>query len=510
MSESEHFIEFGGKLLGLARQLLKQDPSLARATALRGALDTAITRKVKKGRRQAAPILPAPPKLPAGEVVRARDLAVTQARKEHIATSIAALRILEADEYEAARTDEASRLGVRVDYLDRQVRGEEQKDQQGQGQPLNLKTPEPWAELVDGAALLDEVATTISRYVVLPRGAADAIALWVVFSFAIDFFDLAPRLAILSAVMRSGKTTLVRVLARLVLRGLLASNVSSAAIFRTIEAAHPTMLIDEADSFAREDEALRGLLNSGHARDAAFVVRVEGDNREPRAFSTWGPIAIAAIGALPATWIDRSIVINLKRKLKSEHIERLTRGELADLDKLARRIARWVADNGARLRKADPEPEDGLNDRAADNWRPLLAVADAAGGAWPTRARAAACALSADRDGADSSLGIKLLADIKGILDTEPERTRIGSAMLCDRLVALELSPWGALIRGKPLTPARASRMLRNFEIYVAQDAAGSYYRPVDFSEAFSRYLAPDPPSQSATMPQTPGAVAES
>jgi putative DNA primase/helicase len=487
------YIEYGGKLLNIAREALKLDQSLARTSKLRDLLTTAIKTNS-----------PPPDGMERAQIDRARDLAIAEARREHIVATIDRLRILDEVEYESCRLDEARRLGVRVNYLDEQVRAGDKIRSRVQGRALDLKTPEPWLDPVDGVVLLEELVSTITRYMVLPPGAAVAIALWVILTYVIECFDVAPRLAILSATMRSGKTTMMLILAHLVLRPLFASNISPAAVFRIIEAASPSLLIDEADSFAGNNEELRGLLNSGHTRDAAFIVRVEGDQHEPRRFSTWGLIAVAAIGTLPATWMDRSIVIKLKRKRPNESAERLTRDNRGELDKLAQKCARWAADNAAALNAAKPGPATGLNDRALDNWRPLFAIAEATGGQWPDQALAAAAALAGESETSDS-LNIILLRDLRTLFQTEPDRARWGSTDLCRALAEIETSPWATLARDKPVTPAKLARMLRGFEIYVRQGNTGSYYQISDFDDAFDRYL-PDPVSQTATMPQPHGA----
>ena len=78
----------------------------------------------------------------------------------------------------------------------------------------------------------------------------------------------------------------------------------------------PTLLIDEADSFLKDNEEMRGILNSGHTKTAAYVIRnVEvGGEHKPTRFSTWAPKAIATIRALADTLEDRSIVVTLQRK----------------------------------------------------------------------------------------------------------------------------------------------------------------------------------------------------
>ena len=101
-------------------------------------------------------------------------------------------------------------------------------------------------------------------------------------------------------------------------------------------------------------------------------------------------MALSGIGDLPETVRDRSIEIEMKRKLHSETVKRLRRRDGADLNEIARKLARWSLDSIDKLRTAEPTVPDGLNDRAADAWEPLVALADLSGGDWPIRARAAA------------------------------------------------------------------------------------------------------------------------
>jgi putative DNA primase/helicase len=156
----------------------------------------------------------------------------------------------------------------------------------------------------------------------------------------------------------------------------------------------PTLLLDEADTFMRENEEQRGLLNAGHTREHAFVVRVVGDEHRPKRFSVWGAKALAGIGSLPDTIMDRAIPLRLRRKMVYERSEALRHDDKAGFKRLARQFARWAADNAQAVAHARLDPLAGLNSRAQDNWEPLLAIADAAGGDWPMRARRAAWAAS--------------------------------------------------------------------------------------------------------------------
>ena len=157
---------------------------------------------------------------------------------------------------------------------------------------------------------------------------------------------------------------------------------------------------------------MRGVLNSGFEFDGA-VIRVMGDDHEVRAYRTFCPTVIACIGKLPGTIEDRSIVIRMRRRHRGEAIERL-RSDNADLRVWGRMACRWAADHLQELTGADPEMPAELHDRAADCWRPLLAIADVAGGDWPLRARAAAIAMSGEETDIDSA-SVLLLKDIHEI-----------------------------------------------------------------------------------------------
>jgi putative DNA primase/helicase len=163
---------------------------------------------------------------------------------------------------------------------------------------IPFKGPEPWPTEVDGAELLDEIVGVIRRYVFLAVPAAQATALWILHTWVLAAFDISVLLAIVSAMKRSGKTTLLEVVGMLVPRSLSTSNISAAALFRTIEKFEPVLLIDEADTFLAGNDELRGVLNAGHRRSSAFVIRTVGDNHEPKQFRTWGAKAIALIGKL--------------------------------------------------------------------------------------------------------------------------------------------------------------------------------------------------------------------
>jgi len=407
-------------------------------------------------------------------------------------------------QYDRQRTAAAKRLGIRGDTLDKLVkgaRGEPDKDSNAGGSALEFPDVEPWHEPVDGAALLNELAASVKRHMALPEHAAAAIALWVTSTYIlVNYGHIAPMLAITSPEKRCGKTTLLDWLSRLVERPLKAANITASAIFRTVDVCKPTLLIDEADSFLGESgDELRGILNSGHSRTSAYVIRCCGDNAEPRRFSTWSCKAIALIGKLEnrfSTLADRSISIELRRKLPSERLMKLRHVNDNHFDELARRCARFAQDRGAAIGKARPEIPDCLNDRAQDNWEPLLAIADASGGQWPRLARTVAVALSggADASGGDAggSLGVQLLSDLRRYFEGG-NATSYPTTTLLQFLNEIDDAPWPAFAKGKPMTARHLSRLLHPYGIFPHPIRLGATvakgYEVSDFADAFSRYL---------------------
>ena len=79
----------------------------------------------------------------------------------------------------------------------------------------------------------------------------------------------------------------------------------------------------------------------------------------------------------------------MRRKKPTAQLEKFRQDRTTDLTELARKAMRWAADNEAALKAADPEIPEGISDRAADNVRILLAIADVAQGGGPERARRA-------------------------------------------------------------------------------------------------------------------------
>jgi putative DNA primase/helicase len=369
-------------------------------------------------------------------------------------------------EYDKVRAEIAETLGIRKITLDEKVdaRREELKIE-AVGEPAHWQVT-PALEPVDGAKLLDQLRGVFRRYIVMPPGADIALALWALHAWTHDASEISPIACLTSPTKRCGKTNVLILLQFLTPRSELSANVTAASIFRYVEAVRPTFLIDEADSFLGDNDELRGILNSGHTKAGASVIRVveEGGEQVVKRFSTWAPKAIALIKKLPDTLADRSIIVHLMRKPRTAVVERLRKRDSDEFKLLRSRAARWAEDHTARLVDLDPAVPETLHDRAADNWRPLLAIADLAGGSWPQLARQAACQLTGmEQDGAAN---VALLVDIRTAFgDADVMR----SADLVAKLTADPESPWSEYNRGKPLTQRGLARLLADFHIITEE-----------------------------------------
>ena len=392
-------------------------------------------------------------------------------------------------EFRKNRDELAAHFGINVVVLEAQVRIRRQE--------VRFEEIIPWVDPVDGTDLADAISTELDRHVFVSKSASAAIVCWIFFTHLIDQFRVAPILNINSPIKRCGKTTLLDFLGRTVARPMAASNVTPAAMFRMLELHQPTFLVDEADTFLKVNEELRGILNSGHTKSAAYVMRCAGDDNIPRRFCTWGAKAIASIKELPDTITDRSIVIPMRRKLAICKCKRLIEPVPGDVfDQLRRKIVKWCEDNSADVASKSVRRVRGLHDRAYDNWCPLLQVAKTLGPEWYERARSAALKLAAHDTAEDSAAAVLLLQDLQQLFKDE-KTDRLGTNFILAELAKKDDRPWPEYLHGKPITSRQMAKLLKDFgikpKVYTGkkQKSARGYKRK-DFRDAFRRYCVPD------------------
>jgi putative DNA primase/helicase len=441
------------------------------------------------------------------------DFTISDVPKETADQAIARLAKLPRREYEQVRESEAKRLGWRRSMLDVEVtaaRGSLEGcavpgEQTKQGRALSIAAPEPWGEPVQGAALLADLAELFSRHLVLTAGAADALAAWALHTYVYKHARHTPRLAITSPEKGCGKTTVLDLLTLVSCKPVSTANISTAAVFRTIELTSPTLLVDEADTFLARNEEMRGVLNSGHKRGGK-VIRCIGEDSEPREFNVFSPAAIAAIGRIPGTLVDRSIAITMRRAAPKERPQPIRAATEREGAMLARKAARWAVDCNIQI-DADPQMPSLLANRGADNWRPIFAIAEAVGADWPQRLMEAALSLSSsdERD----SLGVALLHDVQRVFVTA-QAERLSTADIVKSLNEMEDRPWPEVCQGKAMTASRFSRMVKPYGAAREQWRDGHDkmaprvwgYALASFNDAFTRYL-PDGPAETGDTGDT-------
>lgn len=354
------------------------------------------------------------------------------------------------------------------------------------------------------AGVLAWVYGFVRRYVALSEAQAVTVTLWVAMTYVTVAFEVVGYLHIHSPEKRSGKTRLLDVLAVLVLRPMLAADMTSAVLFRVMDSIHPTVLFDEVDVIfggkgERADE-LRGLLNAGYKRGgAAWRMEMSGKAFTAKSFDVFGPKALAGIGALPDTIGDRSHPIAMARQVRAASVERFrTRGKLDETAEIRAALEAWAESAAAAVALARPALPDELNDRAQDIWEPLLAIAERAGGDWPARARAAALELHADEDQAETTAALLLLRHIREAFVDAGNPSALSTETILRALVDNDEGPWARwwstdTDHDRRSAASGLARHLRPFGIRSTKVRIGGAtprgYSRDSFTDAWERYL---------------------
>ena len=325
-------------------------------------------------------------------------------------------------------------------------------------------TPET-TESVESVTALDGVRNFITRFVALSDAQADAITLWVAHAHAFDASETTPYMRVTSVGPSCGKTLLLEVCEALVPAPVLTSRLTGPALARLVDQDKPTLLLDETDSTfvgnSGSQNTLRGILNSGYKRSGK-VIYAQGQG--VKVCMTFCPKMLAGIGDLPSTVMSRSVTIAMRKRSVFEKVESFRERTGRNEAMIPRTVVkRFALANIATLMNARPEIPRELDDRAADVWEPLLAIADLVGGTWPERARLAAVELSADRhnDNTGEDLSFRLLAAISDIF-ADLKVQRLKSVTIIE---TLQDNPEWLTVDGSPLTPRLLSDMLRGFGV---------------------------------------------
>jgi len=378
--------------------------------------------------------------------------------------------------------------------------------------------------ILPGHDVLDLVQHLISRFNIFPSPhCAPMLALWYAHTHAADHLYVTPRLILSSVEAGSGKTRVLEVAQFLVRSPEMTMSATAAALFRMVNEGPITILLDEVDAIFSQkaggsNEDLRALLNAGYKRSAT-IPRCVGDAKSMKVqrFPVYAPAALAGLaGNMPDTITTRAITVHMQRRREDEEVDEFWEEDVeAEAAPLREMLAAWITTVLDKVSKGRPEMPTGVRDRSAEIWRPLIAIADAAGGDWPDTAREACShfveVAATDRKG--GGLRLRLLSDLRDLFESRGVEEILTSDILT-ALCALDESPWGDL-DGKALDSRRLASELKPYGVASRNikrfNNAKGYHLAGDggLTDVWSRYLpgaAPAAPSApESSFPRSEG-----
>jgi hypothetical protein len=338
-----------------------------------------------------------------------------------------------------------------------------------------MMPPLAWPNPVHPGGLLAMMCAHLSRYTVLPFSSIYAIALWIIATHLVAVFHTAPVLALLSLTRRCGKTVTLSAISALARKFEATSDITAAGLFELCDKGC-TPGIDEADQFLQKRTSpITGIVNSGYTRIASKVTR------KGKTYNTFGFKLIAAIGTLPTTIMDRSIVIVLIRKNTLEKVV-LYRAQPNDQAVVLRAmIDTFVSQHRVGIQHNKPPELEMDNDRALNNWEPLFAIANCAGPQWLSNAHVAAVELTPGEDDVPAILE-EFICDVVAIF-LRTGADFISTKDLIETLCKDPDRPWATYTRNQKLGIHDLGRLMREARVKVGEqkhDEEGNrrgYYR---------------------------------
>ncbi len=432
-------------------------------------------------------------------------------QQDELKSAIAELATLSPLDYDLKRKEIAKKFGVQVKTLDAEVKAS--RTDVTETQSIMFPKTEPSAEAVNPEQLFNDIESTIKLFIVLTSCQALAITLWIVMTWVIHVLKVAPSAIFNAPEKACGKSQVLDITGFLSNKALSSSNITTAGLFRVTEQYCPTLLIDEVDTFIRDNNDLKGLINAGHTRNSAYVIRIVGENNEPKRFNVFGAKALAGISLekhLPDSTMSRGIIFNMRRKLPHEVTQRLRHADMSVFDVLKSKLARFALDYEAQIKASRPVMPDELSDRAQDNWEPLLAIAGCAGSDYLQRATEAALALSVVSE-SSVSIGTELLMDIQVIFE-KTKVEKISTSDLIEDLIQDVERPWATYNRGKSISPRQIAQLLSKYGIHsktvrISQGNTPKGFDLGQFLDVFARYLSTEtflPPQRNDSAQATP------
>jgi putative DNA primase/helicase len=372
------------------------------------------------------------------------------------------------------------------------------------GDAFSFEKTASWPEPVDVATVLEECITKVSRYVAMQPHQLTTVPLWVMHAWCYDHNVPvhSPMLAFTSAEPDSGKSYGAVAVGRMCPRMSLNIEITGPTLFRLVDAFKPTLVLDEADDLFVRKSDLKHIVNQSWTRGSKIPRQAKVNGIWQTVFyDPFGAKVLSLLGAnLPRPTRTRCIELRMLPKRRDEKLEPFHQLDDAEFAILRQKFARLAADHAKALKTADPVIPPDLNNRAAANWKLLLAIAEVAGGAWPKRAREAAERLS--RSGHQPSDGVKLLAATRVIIVA---LAKTGVKLITSEALTAELNKdptgiWCEYNHGGPITQRQVAYLLAPYGIepgtvHPTQRSWDSQkgYKFAQFEDPFARYLPDDP-----------------
>jgi hypothetical protein len=373
---------------------------------------------------------------------------------------------------------------------------------------------EPWDEPVDGKELLDETEALLRDYVVIHDDASATI-----YTLTVPFAWIHNEIAIWSPIVLvqgadsvAGKSLLCDIHSLLTPRAHVIVKPTGPSLYRLVDYHRPTLYVDNGDRLLARDRDLADIINSGTTRGHRIPRMVKGSLYE---FDPFGLKFINGIDLLPhlePATRTRCVTTVMLPKLPGEtviHFKHAASDERFPI--LRRKWLRWSNDNVTTIKSADPSMPQGFNDRLAENYALLFAIADAAGSGWPDRMRKGAVKLT--RAYNEPSLGLRCLAQLYEFFETYGVLGRAGTLLITAELLeklfeATQEDDWcNYRGSGHPINHWQISELLRPF--YRGPEPRPLIHPPgetarghdaVWYEISFKHFLGKPPPRNRSTV----------
>ena len=380
--------------------------------------------------------------------------------------------------------------------------------QESETVPAFMETVKAWPEPVDGRILFDGLLALVCRFVVASEEDYHLIVLKIFESYLVDCFSCISIFRVRSPEKRCGKSTLIDVLERLILRPLSCVTVTLASMFRLVTKYHCRFLVDEAESFGKDNDELRAFGCAAYERGRT-VPRTNPNTLEVELFETFCWILLASIGELHPTIEDRAVTIFLKRKPRDREIEELCDVALTIFSDFKGQLQRWTDDHQEIIKDLHLPRPKSLQDRNWKKWRSLLSIASEIDQKCVVDTlRTAAHKI---REGGEQlSLQIELLGRLRTLFRKENNPAFLPTVTVILKYLNSDgEAPWADWTTGlkKGLTEHRLGRELREHFQVVARYRTTKHqgphgYRLADLEEHFNLLPPEDePPKGPDTTP---------